>query len=143
MTRFASLTLILLLTATLAATGCPKKKKDNAKPAPKVETPLDKAKSQLKELGIDASTLTQNGGDWSLSVETSGATKYDAQLVASWGQIFGTLAWFADETVTIINTMDGKPVMRIRARVRDIMDMQRGVITEKDFMGRWEYEPVK
>lgn len=142
MTRFASLALILCLTATLLATGCPKRKKDNAKPAPKTETPLDKAKSQLKELGIDASTLKQEGGDWSLSVETSGATRYDAHLVASWGQIFGVLAWFADDTVTIINTMDGKPVFRIRARVRDILDMQRGVITEKEFMGRWEYEPV-
>lgn len=138
---------ILLLAAVLAAPGCSKKDKGAdkgkkaapAKPA-RPATPLQEARALLEGNGIDAATLKDGAADWTIIVESSDYADYDAHLVATWGMIFGTLGWYADESVTIINTLDGEPVLRISAGVDDILEMQQGVIDEAAFRGRWQYD---
>ena len=147
MKKYFVIILMLSLVAVVLAPGCKKKKGKSGPPAPakakKAETPMEEAARLLKKRGVDPSSLKQDKrGNLSITVETSETVDYDAHLIVQWGSIFGTLAWYAKEYVIINNTVNGEFVLRIAARVEDILDFQRGVTSEEEFFSLWQYRSV-
>jgi hypothetical protein len=126
------LSIAFLFQASCLGGGCGS---DDEK-APPPPTPFQQAQHLLYEAGIDPNTLRVNGGDWSVAYEAGDATSYDNQITAVWAGAFGILAYFATDTVTIVNTVAGEPVATLRAKVDDIKDFNRGVIDEQKFKSK-------
>lgn len=83
--------------------------------------PLVRARVALEQRGVRSSGgLERRGDDLALRYETSTADDFDDQLLLVWGTAFGTLAPYAGRTVSIINTVAGRPTVQVQAEVKAI-----------------------
>ncbi|TNF37048.1 MAG: hypothetical protein EP329_04100, partial [Deltaproteobacteria bacterium] len=97
-----------------------------------------RARRLLADAGFDPAALRVVGRDWTFTYEVSAATGYDDELAVRWGEIFGVLGWHSDDTVTIVNTIAGEPIVRVRATSSDIRDFARELISDATFLSRLE-----
>ena len=130
---------VLIISITLMA-GCSKSCGADREAAADQVPP--EARELLTELGIDPGDLTKKGGDLSITYEASNADQYDDQIVVEWATIFGALGFFAEDSVTIINTAGGVPMASIRARTEDIDLLLSAEIEVEQFLQKLEIKAL-
>lgn len=106
-----------------------------ATPAP-VAKELQTLRDDLVAEGIVPTSLTLDGGELSIELEASQAAEYDAHLLVVWALVFGFGADYAQETISIVNTVDGEPVLLVMASVEDVRLLALGVYTADQFFSR-------
>jgi hypothetical protein len=83
------------------------------------------------------------GSSIEVTYEASEATGFDNQLIIDWGTIFGTLAEFPYDPITIVNTINGQPTAKVTTTRADVHDFLRGVKNESQFWESVDIEAVK
>ena len=127
--------LIAIISLVIFQAGCCGLLSSDSEEKPKGES-LEKAKEVLKEADINADSLWKDeDGNYFIMYEASNAREYDAQLLHVWGTIFGSLAYFAEkgESISIVNTAGGDPILLVRAWKEDIEAFAREDIDMAEF----------
>jgi len=120
---------LLLLLLFLSACS----KDSSAKQEEVVKKVLDLQQVKYADVQVKGSSVE-------ITYEASEATAFDNQLLVDWGTIFGTMAEFPYDPITIVNTINGEPTAEVITTRADVHDFLRGVKNESQF---WESVDIK
>jgi hypothetical protein len=125
--------LILLLSLTY---GCGKEK---------IELPEEKytLDSALKEQGIQTQPVKVTGNSVDVTYEASNADEYDTQMIADWAGIFVNAQEFGYDPITITNTINDVPYVRMKTTNKNVADFVEGNVNETVFWMNVELTAMK
>jgi len=102
---------------------------------------LDRARASLRATGLKVpdDAVSQEGPDLVVVLEASAATDFDDQLLLQWAQCFGALGPLTEQSVHVVTTAGGLPMLRVTAERGDILALAHGELELSAFVARLKF----
>lgn len=88
----------------------------------------------LQGEGVPIMGLTPRPGGFEVLYAAESGDRFDDALIHDWGMIYGTVAAFECEEVSIVTTLDGEPFHRQSVSCEAVRAFARGVLNEAEFL---------